>query len=177
MNQLQLDRTEQIGVVLCSVAVMALIFLGMYVYSVPRKAYVKSRADLVEAANQVSTLQALKASEELRVEHQQKLMDVLKARPAGFSLFAFVDKTIADLNLREFATATNVLRGREAKGDTKLDTASLSLKGVGLKEIVDVLHALYASNNLIVVQRMERLQPSANGTGLDCELVLATLKS
>lgn len=177
MNRLQLDRSEQIGVVLCSIAVIALIFLGLYVYSGPRRQYQRARTELSGVVDQLGTMKALKASEEDRLEHQKKLMDLLKARPADFSLFAFTDKVIADLGLRTHATASNVMRGRGEAKDASLETTSLSLKGVGLKQILDVLHTLYASNNLIVVQRMDRLAPSQGGQGLDCELVLATLKT
>ena len=177
MQQPQLDRNEQIGIVLCSVAVIALIFLGMYIYAGPRKTYAKSRADLTGAVEQLATLQSLKQAEEARLQRQQKLMDILKSRPQGFSLFSFVDKTINDLELRQFATASNAPRRGDARDNGKLDVVSLKLQGVGLKQIMDVLHALYASNNLIVVQRMDRLAPSQAGKGMDCDLMIASLKT
>jgi hypothetical protein len=175
MNRLQLDRGEQIGVVLCSVAVIALIFLGMYVFAGPRKEYMKSRADLLAAVDNLGAMQNTKQSVEDDARRMSTLLDALKKREAGFSLFGFVDKTIGDLDMRAFANTTNALRGRDSK-DSKLDMVQLSLRGVGLKQIVDVLHALYSSHNLIVVQRLDRLSPSQSGNGLDCELVLATLK-
>lgn len=177
MNNIQLSRNEQIGIVLAAVAVMAVIFLGLYTFAGPRRAYAKSQADVVGLVDQLSSFRSLKQQEEQRLARQETLMKVLAARPAGFNLFSFVDETIGKLEMRGFANTTNAPRGRDAKAD-KLDLVQLELRGVGLKQILDVLHALYASNNLIAVQRMDRLAPSKTneGQGLDCTLILATLK-
>lgn len=178
MNNIQLNRSEQIGVVLSAVAVMATIFMGMYTFAGPRRAYTKSQAEVTGLVDQLNSFRSLKQQEEQRLARQETLMKVLAARPAGFNLFSFVDETIGKLELRGFANTTNAPRGRgDAKVD-KLALVQLELKGVGLKQILDVLHALYASNNLIAVQRMDRLAPSqSTGNGLDCTFILATLKT
>ena len=178
MNNIQLNRNEQIGVVLSAVAVIAVIFMGMYTFSGPRRAYLKSQTELSGLVDQLASFRSLKLSEEQRLARQDTLMQVLASRPAGFNLFSFVDDTIGSLNMRAFANTTNAPRGRgDAKTD-KLALVQLELNGVGLKQILDVLHTLYESNNLIAVQRMDRLAPSKSaGNGLDCTLILATLKS
>lgn len=175
MNNLQLDRNEQIGVVLCSVSVMALIFLGMYIYTGPKKAYERSRADLQGVVDQLATLENLKVSEEDRVQRMSTLMETLKSREAGFNLLGFVDKLMAEKGLKGVnANFENARRGREASPNMEL--VSLSLSAVGMNDVVDVLHTIYASNNLIIVQSIDRLRPSEAGQGMDCNITLAALK-
>lgn len=175
MNNLQLDRNEQIGVVLCSVAVIALIFLGMYIATGPKKAYERSRADLQGVVDQLGTLQALKVSEEDRVQRMSTLMETLKSREASFDLLGFVDKLMTEKGLKGTnANFENARRGREASPNMQL--VSLSLSSVGMNDIVDVLHGIYASNNLIIVQSIDRMRPAESGQGMDCNLTLASLK-
>lgn len=176
MNNLQLDRNEQIGIVLCSVAVMALIFLGMYIYTGPKKAYERSRADLLGLVDQLGTLQNLKVSEEDRVQRMSTLMETLKSRNAGFNLLGYIDTLMAEKGLKGInANFENARRGRE--NNPNMELVSLSLSAVGMNDIVDVLHSIYASNNLIIVQSIDRLRPSETGQGMDCNLTLASLKS
>ena len=175
MNKLQLDRNEQIGVLLCGLALVALILLSMYVYSGPRRKYISSRANVTGLVDQLATMQNLRQGELTRIEHQRKLVDLLQNRPADFSLFGFFDSKIKEMNLIAHANASTATRGRDTK-DSKMEMISLSLNNLGLTQIIDMLHALYSSNNLIVVQRIDRLGPAPTGGGLSCELVLATLK-
>ena len=175
MNNLQLDRNEQIGIILCSVAVMALIFLGMYIFTGPKKAYERSREDLLGLVDQHGTMQALKVSEEERVQRMSSLMETLKARPAGFNLSSYLGTLVSEKGFGANASFENARRAREV--NPNLELFSLSLTNVGMKDIIDVLHAIYASKNLIIVQSIDRMRPSESGPGMDCSMTLASLKA
>lgn len=176
MNSPQLDRNEQIGVVLCGIAVVAIILVGMWVYTGPRKAYQRSRDEVTSLVEQLATLETLKAAETERVERLKSLMDTLQSREPNFSLLAHVEKLVKDQNLTNNAEFRSARPGAMRENSAGLDVVTLTLNGVGLKNIVDVLHALYASNKLIIVQGVERLRPSEVSSGLDCTLTLASLK-
>ena len=53
----------------------------------------------------------------------------------------------------------------------------LKLNGVTLKELVDLLHKIYASNDLVVMYRLEYLRAAGEDKGLDCSVVFLTPKA
>ena len=52
----------------------------------------------------------------------------------------------------------------------------ITLRNVSMKEIIDLMHGLYASNNLILMQRLTYLKPSPDGKGLECAVVMISPK-
>jgi hypothetical protein len=47
----------------------------------------------------------------------------------------------------------------------------LKLNGISLQELIDFLHKIYTSKNLVVVYRVESLKPTPDNKGLDYNVV------
>jgi len=114
-----------------------------------------------------------KMEEEMRLESQQVLMDRVKGRPQNFELLTFIDRLLVDNNLKDRAQLA-YFRGARASNEQPM--VDLRLSNVGLQELIDFLHAMYNSNNLIAMYKLDSLRPANNRQGLDCTITLATLK-
>lgn len=48
----------------------------------------------------------------------------------------------------------------------------LSVTGASLEEVVQLLHKIFSSNSMVIVQDLRELGPSKQGKGLDCRVTL-----
>lgn len=53
-----------------------------------------------------------------------------------------------------------------------VEVVSISLSGVGLKELTDFLHRTYSAGRPIALQQLDFLRPARDGKGLDCSMTL-----
>jgi hypothetical protein len=164
---------------LCSMIAVALVlFMAAYIPTGPYKQYKKARdhvkslkADLEEANN------ALKM-EEMRIESQKVIMDGIKSRKPNFDMWTLMNGILTEMKVKERASLEPYKPPKSDKAKQE-DYAMLQLRlqGLSLTELVDLLYRIYASNNLIVVYRVEFLRPTPNGVGLECNIVFLTPKN
>ncbi len=169
-----LSRREQIGLACGIVALLLVVFMLIYVPMGPKKRYERSLSDLESLRNQLRVTRLLKADEAARLRNQAPLMKRLEARPANFELFSAVDKLLKNHNLKDRASLKDD-RGRNQS--PKQLRVRLELEGVSLAELVDFLYTVHASENLMAVYKVNRLTPHARNQGLDCDLVLVSVKA
>ena len=105
-------------------------------------------------------------------------MELLKTRPPGFDLWSFVNTVLTSTNLKERANLENSNKPRTTRGEASEDVTMvrLRLEGVTLTELTDLLYAVYSSNNLVVVNKVDYLRPASSGKGVECSLTLLSPK-
>ena len=170
---LQLDKRDQIVIVLGAMAILLVTLMAFYVPTGPKKKYEASMQRLESLVSDLQEQQSLRIDETVRVQSQQALLNRLEARPASFDFFAFVQTLLTQSGLgNNSALEQHTTRG----GTEKQPMVRVELEGVSLEQLVDFLHRMYASENLVGMYQMSRLRPAKNNKGLDCDLVLITIE-
>jgi hypothetical protein len=155
-------------------ALLIVLGLAMYIPAGPRKNYVTSSTEVSTLQNELNMAMLMKKEQEMRLQSQEKLMETLKSRPANFDLFSYMSTVLNDSGLTEDGRALleNLRNRRDLENQPAVD---LTLSRVSLEELIDLLHKVYTSNNLIAVYKVDRIQPERTGNGLDCKLTLVSL--
>lgn len=102
------------------------------------------------------------------------IFDRVGARQPNFDLYNYVSTTLRQLDMHNNARIQD--RGNRFSGG-ELDMVTLNLSNVSMRQIIDLLHKVDTSGNLIVLQRLGHLRAMQNGKGLECEVVLMAPKA
>lgn len=145
-------------------AVIVLYLLG----EGPLQAYRESEQKVEQARDRLKQAQAIHDSVVRNREEQAILREKLVSKP-GFDLLNFVNDVVNEGGLSARASIDN--SGRAVTGSSDLASVRVGLKGVSLEELVDFLHRVYSSDNLIVLHNLDQLVPAGDKKGLDCEMV------
>ena len=163
------------------VAVTFVVFMAVFIYTGPLKRYRMSESELADLQQRVNVLQEDRQVEEARLQRQETLMARLKERKPNFDLWSFMNTILTETklkdraNLEDYRPRGDWRSGKEISGDVTMK--QLKLNGVTLKELVDLLHKIYASNDLVVMYRLEYLRAAGEDKGLDCSVVFLTPKA
>lgn len=132
--------------------------------------YERSGNQLQLAQDRLQGALGLQAAIEEERSGQNAIMGRINARDARFDLFSFTNKCLRDLRLEARAN----LERRQLGG---LDGVQITMNGVSMQQLIDLLYALYDSKNLIVLQRMDHLRVARDGKGLDCLVTFVSPKA
>ena len=162
----------------CFVAVMFVVFMALFIYIGPWKKYKQAEGQLDELRQRVSQLNEAKKSESARLQGQEQIMVQLRERKPDFELWAFMNTLLTEAKLKDRANLENAKpRGEKKEALADVAMVQLRLAGVTLGEIVDLLHKVYSSKNLIVLYRMDHLRMAGDNKGLECDLTFLTPKA
>lgn len=165
--------------VLISVLVLSLVIaMAGFIAIGPMKKYKLSKADVDSKRQQLTLAKQNKQLEEARVESQKALVESLNQRKPGFDLWGFTNSMVAEAGLKDRVKNLQNYRPRVNKPGEKddLTMVELELSGMKLEELVNLLHKIYASNNLVVLYKSEYIRPAKNNKGLECDLIFMTPK-
>jgi len=98
------------------------------------------------------------------------LSEYIDARGGNFNLLTFVNNTLSEHGLIERADFSNARPGVGGVPAGDFEGVQLHLSGVSMEELIDFLHTLYDSGNLIVLSDLRYLRPADDGQGLDTEM-------
>ena len=160
-------------------AVLSVISMAIFILFFPYEHYKKSCRDLEETRSGLAELTMGKDEALQRLKNQEELTERLKARKPDFTLWSYLNTVLTEKGIKERADLQEIRpRLNDKKNPLGQDVVAvqLTLKGVSLKELVDLLHVVYASNNLVVVDRLDSLKAASDNRGIDCTLVLLTPK-
>ena len=172
MNDIKLNKREQTGILCAAIALMLVIFLAVYIPQGPRKKYSAARSNIGNLTQELQNLELLKLDAQLQIDEQSALINILKDRSNSFELLTYVDQVIRKNNLTDraaFPRASSQLSSKQQP------MVQLELNNISLQEIVDLLHDVYTSNNLVALYKVSYLRPANNNQGLSCSLILATI--
>ncbi len=135
------------------------------------KTYARSSSQLSQAKVRLLKTRQIRQEVEAKRSGQEAVLERIRKRPARFNLWSFTDGCLRKLALEKRAS----LERKRTLGS--LDRVQMTLKGVNMEEVVDLLHAVSVSDNLIVVQTLDHLRPARDGKGLECQITFITPKS
>lgn len=170
---------EQRGTLVALMAALMAFGMAMFVYMGPYRdyntaqiAYKTAKADLAVALSDHMDAESV-------MKQQEDIMARIQGRPAHFELSSFLIESLRKLKLESRADLKTEKTNPRLLGDgaENLAMVKLTLKGVSMVELVDLLHAIYSSKNLIAVLELDSMRPGANDKGLDCAMSLITPKS
>ena len=158
------------------IGIMFVVMICIAVIPVYRNIVSRHATSVNQLRQAKENLQLAQMAHEIIVnerEGQRVILQKMRARPANFDLYGFSRNTAQQNKLEGRA---DLQSKSMSGGEGAFDGVQITLRNVSMAEIVDFTHALYASNNLITMQRMSYLRPSRDGKGLECSLVFIAPK-
>ena len=162
-----------------SCLIVIAILAAAYVFTEgPRKEYAKSGRILKQARMHAEETRAYRRQIEDQRATAEKLNELFSNQDKGkkFDLWSYINEALKKNELRERQKLTrgNIRNRVMAKN---LAMAELTLTGVNLKEIVDLLHTIYYDDTLVAVYEMKELRPMREQKdGLSCQLTFVSPK-
>lgn len=171
------DKRENAGLVFSIIAIVLVLFMLFLIPIGPMKKYKATQRELAGLREDLKIAQKAKEAEVTRLQNQEQVMELLKTRPPGFDLWSFMNTVLTSTNLKERANLENY-KPRTARGEASEDVTMVRLRldGVTLTELTDLLYAVYSSNNLVVVNKVDYLRPASSNKGIECSLTLLSPK-
>lgn len=171
-------RTTSIGATFSIIAVAVVLFMLVYIPTGPLKKYRRSAAEVQSLREQLRDARGAKQAELARLSSQEELAARLQARDRAFDLWAFLNKTLTETRLKDRAVLQNYRPRRERRaGPESAAMVELRLNNITLNEFVELLHKVYASQNLVVLYELGYLRAAANQKGLECQVILLSPKA
>jgi len=104
-----------------------------------------------------------------------ELKQRIEQRGKGFDLGGFVSSTASSLKLRERCQVELVPQLPKAGLVYAPSSVKVSLEGVTLKELTDLLHGIDAADKVLSVENIEISLPGFGKQGLQVEMTISTL--
>lgn len=171
------DKRESAGLMFSIIAIVLVLFMLFLIPTGPMKKYKDSQRELASLREELDIVRQMKEAELARLQSQDQVMELLKTRSPNFDLWSFMNTVLTATDLKERANLENY-RPRVARGEESEDVTMVRLRldGVTLDELIDMLHAVYSSDNLVVVHKVDYVRPASNDKGIECSLTLLSPK-
>jgi len=149
-------------------AIAAVVIVVYLVGEGPLQVYGESEQKLKQARDRLKQATAIHDSV-VRKRQEEAVLQASLAAKTEVDLLTFVNDIVREGGLATRANIDN--NNRAVTGSSGLASVRVGLRGVSLTELVDFLHKIYASGNLVVLHNLDQLVPAADKKGLDCEMV------
>lgn len=170
-------KRENTGLMFSIIAIVLVLFMMFLIPTGPMKKYKATERELAHLEDELEVVRQAKQDEMARLQRQEEVMRRLEARPANFDLWSFMNRVLTETGLKDHANLENyrprLIRSQEPEDVTLV---RLRLNGIVLADLIDVLHAVYSSENLIVVHKVDYIRPASSDQGLECSLTLLSPK-
>ncbi|MBI5093199.1 MAG: type II secretion system protein M [Candidatus Hydrogenedentes bacterium] len=154
-----------------AIGAIVLLVWGVYLGAQgPIKKYQLSKKNVTEARDRIKKLRTFEADIESDRSGQTAFKTVAAARPRGFDLFVYL-KNLSDTDLK--GRADLKVQSNATLGGA-YSQVQLTMNGVAIDEVVNFLHKVYASKNLIAVPQVDYLRLTRDQKGLECRLTFVS---
>jgi type II secretory pathway component PulM len=162
-----LEKREKI--VLTAGAVIVLVMLGFWLTKGPLRQYEQSKIQVAQATQRLAQAQVM--AEEIRNARRDResVQKLVQARGPSYNLWTTVNRAVQTVHIADRAQTDSV---PNFGGDAT--AVKLSLREVSMRELVELMHHIHATDNLVVLHQVSRLRPASGGKGLECEMILIT---
>lgn len=165
MAKRKLERRERIavvaGAVIVSIAILTPLMKSYW------NVYKKSETNLVAARGRLEEVKLWRQQIEAERSGREAVDGRIKARGPRFNLYTFASNGVRKRGLESKAQIENK---RSIATGGRLSEVQITLTSITMAEFVELLHDLYASDNLIILRKLDYLKVSRTGKGLDCRL-------
>ena len=172
MAKTQFNQRERVFLTVCVAAVP--IFLLALLLPKPMRDYEASALAATNARDALTEAQGLAdriKKDKGAGDSFQNLMHAQKSQARAEDLVGNVLSDVGIVAKAKASTSTSML------SKAGLDAVQLTLTGVSLTELIDLVHGLQTQNNLLILEKIRYMRPSSNaGVGLDCVMVFSSIK-
>ena len=166
MARRRLQRRER--QILIVGGIIAALIVGWIATKAPREAYRRSQTLADNARGNLAKAQTYH-QEIQESRRRQAMFQQLWGKGGGQDLTTFLNGVVRKMDLYDRGAEVNTM---QAGGHgSAMPAVKLTLKSVSMKELVDVLHAVYASEQPIILDQVQHIKPALNEKGLDCAIV------
>ena len=158
---------------------IAIMFTGMVcmtlipIYKNVTARHVQSENQLAQAKQRLEDARLWRSAIVTDREGQKIIQAQLSARDGSFDLYSATSKWISETKLDGRANL-------QSKGLTSpegvVEGIQITMTHVNMNEILNLLHKMYNSKNMITMQKMPYLRPARDGKGLECAVVMIAPK-
>jgi hypothetical protein len=171
MAKMKFNQRERTFLTVCA-AVVPIFILGMILPG-PMRAYKASAQDASNARNALREANNLRALITDSQSTGDSFQDLIRGQRSQASAGDLISNVLTDLDL---AAKAQTVSGNSTLSKNGLDTVQLTLSGVSLTELIDLVHSLQTQNNLLILEKIRYMRPSNAGAGLDCVMVFSSIK-
>lgn len=172
-NKVRIDPKDRLGFLVAGLA-LAIVLAGVFfVPAGPLKHFRMSRDEVGALEQELKLAQLARMDEQQRIASQKWIAEGLEQRGEGFNLLTFFNEILAKNGLK--GDRVSLQNQTAPRGVENVSLVYLDAKGISLKELLDLLHAVYSSGKLIVVYNMNFAGPAPDGKGLDCRATFLTI--
>lgn len=167
MPKMALQKREQVMLVVGSLIVA--LSLAYVLGRGPIERYRNTNLAVVAARDNLEQARArAQAVIEARAR-EAALEEKMRASPGGTDLYSLINSTISRQGLtdKHFSLKTTP---RAAMRNAEMAAVTVTLNGVNMENIVNVLHGVYSGGGIVALHSLTHLRPAINSEGLDCEL-------
>jgi hypothetical protein len=174
MAKTQFTQREKAVLVLGVVCLVVMV--GTLALRKPLQMYQESKVQVNNARLRLSDAYDLQALIETEKAYAAKIAEVYGTGGLDKSLTLVVNEVLQQTDLAskaQFRELPSTIRGLDAP----LETLLVDLQGVSLEEFIDLMHALYSRDSLLILERVDYLRPAANAQGIDAQMVLSSVSN
>lgn len=173
MAKFTMQKREKIVVAVGAAVVAIIVFQWLFSDRGPLSAYHQSVRQVEAARRRLLDAQLMRDEALARRQSSQALEAVLKHR-GNFRLYSHVDQALQAQKLKGGAGGARATLETQntAVRSGAFEAVKLTLEGVSMDELLELLVRIYSGNNLVVLDRLDELRPADNGRGLTCSMVL-----
>ncbi|GEM_PF-6675953 len=156
--------------ILAAVAIALAVVAVVYAPE-PVRAYLGGKSRVAAARQKLERVQRWHDELVAIRKSEKDLLDQARSASAQGDLWTVVNRAMQELNLQDRSNLTTAVTA-----STSMTQLELSVTGASLEEVVQLLHKIFSSNSMVIVQDLRELGPSKQGKGLDCRVTLLAPK-
>ena len=166
-----LSKLKRQKLILTVAAIAAAVVAAVYLAD-PVKEYWKNKERLVAARQSIAKVMRWHDEIVAGRQNEKALLEQARAGSAQGDLWTVVNRAMQELNLQDRSNISTT-----ATSSTNMTELKLSVNGVSLEELVNLLHKISSSNAMVVVQSLTQLEADKQGKGLSCQMTLLAPKA
>ncbi len=166
MARRTLTRRERLLVIAAAAIFFSMIFLPAG--RVLSRKYRETHSELAAAVQRLDEARELRQA----ILEQRKGRDLIAERVSAgkgdFDLYSYAGDVLGELGLKEVA------RFKILVAPARLNLISIELDGIGLEDLVKLMHSLQHSDHLVALELLNKIEVAKDNKGLNCAITLSS---
>jgi hypothetical protein len=159
-------RRERLLITLATVILFSIVILPAG--RVLARKYRETHSELDAAVHRLSEARDLRRAILEQRKGSELIAQRVSAGSGDFDLYNFASSVIDQLGLKEAA------QFRSLVAPARLNLISIELEGIGLDDLVRLMHALQHGDHLVALELLYNLEAAKDNKGLNCSITLSS---
>ncbi len=171
----QLSKRERYAVYLAVVFIS--IYIGVeFVVSPFLERRARIERTLAAKTQTLADMRLLQAEYESLKNQTEQFQQYFARRPAGFTLFSFLDQLAGDTGVKDHIAYMKPSRSKPLNSPYTLSLVELKLQGININQLSPYLHRVETSRNMVFIRRISITKTGKEGF-VDAILQVETLEA